>query len=202
LGYIPIDNTDINITTDLNTNDYKTFEYYPPNDLAQGEYALDIKVRQLGGSQRTQTDEYPNHYLFGFEPYIVQEEAQINLFAFLPIIFIIAIILFAVYLVMLYRNIAFESFIYFKNKKIIPFFKPIVFGPLKFDVNDEKVSKAEFYVNGKLKDTLTSAPYVWHWNERAFLKHTIEAKVYDETGNESTTGEMTFFVFNSPRFFK
>jgi hypothetical protein len=103
---------------------------------------------------------------------------------------------------MRYRQINFESFIYFKNKKIMPFFKPIVFGPLRIDVDDKKVCKAEFYVNGELKTTLTEAPFVWNWNEKAFMKNVIETKVYDKDGNSSSSGEMKFFVFNTPRFFK
>jgi hypothetical protein len=96
----------------------------------------------------------------------------------------------------------FESFVYVKNKKIIPFLKPLVFGPLRIDVNNEKIKKAEFYVNGKLKDTITKAPFVWDWDEPSFMKKTIETKIFDEEGNSSSSGEMTFFVFNPPRFFK
>ena len=90
---------------------------------------------------------------------------------------------------------------YIKNRKIIPFFKPIVFGPLSLDINDQKISKAEFYVNGELKDTLTQEPYVWKWNENSFMKQKIETKVFDQQGNSSSSGEMTFYVFN-PKLFK
>ena len=82
------------------------------------------------------------------------------------------------------------------------FFKPLVFGPLRIDVNDEKVKKAEFFINGELKDTITQKPFIWNWNERSFMKKTIETKIYDQEGKSSSSGEMTFFVFNSPRFFK
>jgi hypothetical protein len=106
------------------------------------------------------------------------------------------------YLIIRYKNINFESFVYFKNKKIIPFFKPLVFGPLRIDVDDEKIKKAEFFVNGELKTTLTEAPFIWNWNETSFMKKTIEAKVYDDQGNTRSSGEMTFFIFNSPWLFK
>ena len=108
----------------------------------------------------------------------------------------------ALFLILRYKHITLESFIYFRNRKIIPFFKPVVFGPLSIDVDDEKVKKAEFYVNGQLKDTLTEAPYVWRWNEGAFMKKIIETKVYDEEGNEHSSEGMTFYVFNSPKLFK
>ena len=64
------------------------------------------------------------------------------------------------------------------------------------------MKKAEFYVNGKLKDTVTQAPYIWNWDEPSFMKKTIETKIYDQEGKSSSTGEMTYFVFNSPKLFK
>jgi len=73
---------------------------------------------------------------------------------------------------------------------------------LKIDVNDEKVRKAEFYVNGQLKSTITEPPFIWNWDEKTFMKQKIETVVYDEEGNSNSSGEMTFFVFNSPKFFK
>ena len=106
------------------------------------------------------------------------------------------------YILSRYNYITFQSFVYFKNRKIIPFFKPLVFGPLRIDVNDEKVKKAEFYVNGILKDTITEAPYIWNWNETSFLRQKIETKIFDQDGNTSSSGEQTYFVFNSPRLFK
>jgi hypothetical protein len=95
-----------------------------------------------------------------------------------------------------------ESFVYIKNKKIIPFFKPVVVGPLSINVDSDKVSKAEFYVDGKLKETLIEPPYNWQWNERSFMKHNIETKIYDKEGNSNSSGEMSFYVFNMPKFFK
>ena len=111
--------------------------------------------------------------------------------------------LFLLFILTRYTNlINLESFIYYKNKKIIPFFKPVVFGPLRIKVDDEKVKKAEFYVNGQLKDTVTKSPFIWTWNEPVFFKQKIETRVYDENGKTSSSGEMTFFVFNSPKIFK
>ena len=186
---------DLDIGTDITSYDQKTFYYTPPNNLEDGFYYLDIDVEDSEGNVINELLTYQ------FESYVV-EESEISLTALWIIIGSLAGALFALLIIMKIKNINFESFIYIKNRKIIPFFKPIVFGPLSFDVNDKKVSKAEFYVNGKLKDTLTQEPFKWYWNETAFMKHTIEAKVYDEEGNTSSTGEMTFFVFNSPKLFK
>jgi len=91
---------------------------------------------------------------------------------------------------------------YNKNKKIIPFFKPLIIGPLKIDVDNEKVSKAEFYLNVELKDIIPHAPYVWKLDKPMFNKQKIEAKVYDQEGNVASSGEMTFYIINSPWFFK
>ncbi len=97
------------------------------------------------------------------------------------------------------KNITLESFVYIKNRKIIPFFKPVLLGPLRINVDDKKVSKAEFYVNGKLKETVAEAPYVWTWNEPAFMKQNIETKIYDQNENDNSSGEMTFYMFNPTR---
>ena len=66
-----------------------------------------------------------------------------------------------IYFILKRKNITLESFIYIKNRKIIPFFKPVVIGPLKINLDDKKISKAEFYVNGTLKETIGEAPYSW-----------------------------------------
>jgi len=60
----------------------------------------------------------------------------------------------------------------------------------------------DFYVDGTLKDTLTAAPFSWKWNEKAFMKHTLETKIYDQEGNSTSSGEMTFFIFHNPLKFK
>jgi predicted PolB exonuclease-like 3'-5' exonuclease len=60
----------------------------------------------------------------------------------------------------------------------------------------EHLSRAEFYVDGSLKDEVSTFPVLWQWNEKAFLKHTLETKVYDQEGNSSSSGQMEFFIFN------
>ena len=182
-------------TDEVLTTDYQTYYFTFPPDLVDGEYKLYISVEDSEGNRHDKTVRYQYNSFV-----IVKEETSI-----LPIIlmlFGIFGIVFIIFLLIKYQKINFESFIYFKNRKIIPFFKPIVFGPIKIDVNDEKVKKAEFYVNGKLKETITKAPYTWMWDEKAFLKHNIEAKIFDEEGNSTSSGEMTFYLFNPPKLFK
>jgi hypothetical protein len=162
--------------------------------MDEGEYQFEI-------SAENGTIQVINNLRFNFIPY-APEEMHVSFTSFIYFFGLLGGALFAMLIVLRIKNINFESYIYFKNKKIIPFFKPIVFGPLSFDVNEMNIKKAEFYVNGKLKDTLTQEPYKWYFNENAFMKHTIEAKVYDIQGKSSSTGEMTFFVINSPKLFK
>ncbi|MDH7517329.1 MAG: NosD domain-containing protein [Candidatus Thermoplasmatota archaeon] len=181
----------------LFTDDNKTFSFTPPGTLESGNYRLDVLVKDQNNNRVGDTAYYT------FVSYIVSEEGikfswlWIALFGGVAIAF--AVLLFFAFKYKLFKV---ESFIYVRNKKILPFFKPVIFGPFTLDIDDKRVSKAEFYVNGKLKDTVTKEPFTMKWDEKAFMKQTIEAKVYDEYGNSSTTGEMTFFVFNLPKFFK
>ena len=194
--YIQDLSVDFSIADDIKTKDYRTFSYTPPSDLKKGVYYLDLDV--LGQDGKTLTI---NNYFFSFQPYKA-EESEISIFSFLMLIGFIGIIGAILLLILRFKNINFESFIYVKNKKIIPFFKPVIVGPLRIDVDDENVKKAEFYVDGELKTTLSEGPFIWNWNEKSFLKKTIEAKVYDNDGKAVSSGEMTFLIFNSPRLFK
>jgi len=183
------------ISNQLGTSNWKIFTYTPPNDLIDGTYYLEVDAQDENGNIVYDSISYEFE---SYEP-IVEEISLIPIFVIIGGIFGAV---FAIQYIMKRKHITFESFIYFKNRKIIPFFKPIVFGPLKIDVNDEKIKKAEFFVNGQLKETITEAPYTWMMNGKAFMKHNIETKVYDEEGNMSTSGEMTFYLFNPPKLFK
>jgi len=70
----------------------------------------------------------------------------------------------------------------------------IVYGKITItaDVSSETdVAKVEFYVDGKLKKTVTAAPYSWLWQpfiqfNGLSLKHTIKVIAYDTQGHNST----------------
>ena len=162
--------------------------------MVNGEYELWIKAQANNVETQNSTQ-----YLFVSYEVVKEKFDLLQLGLLFGIIGAIGV---AVLLLLKFKIITLESFIYIKSKKIIPFFKPLVIGPLRIDVNDEKVKKAEFYVNGKLKDTITQQPFIWNWNEPAFMKQIIETKIYDQNGNSISSGEMTFFVFNSPKIFK
>ena len=177
------------ITSDFKKIDSKTYSYTPPADLEKGKYRIELDVKDENGQII-----YAESYYY-YEPYEGQQ-MQISLRTIIISIGIIIGLGLALHLIFKRKNITLKSFIYFKNKKIIPFFKPVIFGPLKIKLKEEKISKAEFYVNGKLKHTIDKPPYNWTWNEPAFLKQNIETKIYDENGNINSSGEMTFYMFN------
>jgi len=185
----------IDIDSDLTTSDNKSFVYTPSASIENGKYELHIGVEEQDG-----TNEVYNSVVY-YVSFALEEMGTPAWMLWVILGGIIAAGI-ATFLILRYKQITLESFVYIKNRKIIPFFKSVVFGPLSIDVDDKQVNKAEFYVDGKLKDTVTKAPYVWRWDEPAFMKHTIEAKVYDKEGTSSSSGEMTFFMFNPPRFSK
>jgi len=178
------------------SNNNKEYTYTPPNNLDEGYYEIFVFVKQKNSTKTMDSSAKYKYIPYG------KQEMQTPFSILLPILGGIIATLVMIYVVFRYKNITLESFVYFKNKKIIPFFKPLIIGPLKIDVDDEKISKAEFYLNGELKDTITQAPYIWKLDKPMFNKQKIETKVYDQDGNVISSGEMTFYVINPPRFFK
>jgi hypothetical protein len=49
---------------------------------------------------------------------------------------------------------------------------------------DAPIEKVEFYIDGKLKNTDTDAPYQWRLNERSIRKHALKVIAYDEAGRK------------------
>jgi uncharacterized membrane protein len=60
------------------------------------------------------------------------------------------------------------------------------------------VSKVEFYVDGALKSTSTTAPYTFAWNTTTVANgsHTLFSKAYDEANNSGTSATVTVTVSN------
>ena len=191
----------VKIESKLKTSDNMIFTYTPPGFWEDGMYVIEIDAQAINGDSQVSSSATYFYYAFASPP-IPPQKSFIEQFLIWIIIGFIGGTFAAIFLFLRIKNITFESFIYIKNKKIIPFFKPLVFGPLRIDANDKRVKRAEFFVNGELKDTITEAPFVWNWNEPSFMKKTIETRTYDIDGNVNSSGEMTFYVFNSPRIFK
>ncbi len=60
------------------------------------------------------------------------------------------------------------------------------------------VTKVEFYVNGALQSSSTSAPYSFSWNTAAAANgaYTLSAKAYDAAGNAGNSASVTVTVNN------
>ncbi len=182
----------LNVESQLIRLDETSYLYTPPGYLENGSYPFEINAQALQGKGYLSTSVV--YLYFAYLPAPQKSFLEQNGFLIAMGLLIGSIggllILFKV------KNVSIDGFIYIRNKKIIPFFKSVIVGPISVKIPHENLSKAEFYVDGQLKDEVSSFPVFWQWNEKAFLKHTIETKVYDQDGNSATSGEMEFFIFN------
>ena len=184
------DSTDIG--SQLIRLDDTSYLYTPPGYLENGTYSFEITAQALQGKGSLSSSVVYLYFSYQPPPQKSFLEANGLLIALGLLIGGIGglLILFKV------KNVSIDGFIYIRNKKIIPFFKSVIIGPVSVKIPHEYLSRAEFYVDGNLKDEVSSFPVFWQWNEKAFLKHTLETKVYDQDGNSSSSGPMEFFIFN------
>jgi parallel beta-helix repeat protein len=182
----------------LFTTDNMVFSYTPPSYLENGTHILEIDAQAIHRGDYDSSSATYFYFSYGEPPQkSFLEENWLLILISSAIGGLAAILIF-----FRIKHVTIDDFLYIKNKKIMPLIKTIIFGPLSITIEDQNVSKAEFYVDGILKDTLTAAPFSWKWNEKAFMKHTLETKVYDQEGNSTSSGEMTFFIFHNPLKFK
>ena len=180
------------IKSDLITTDNRIFIYQPIPYLKNGTYTFEIDAQALTGNSDISTSVSYLYFAYDEPPQISFIEKNWMWITVLIIIVLFSVILAAIK----FGIISIDDFIYVKNKKILPFFRTVIFGPVSVKTDIQEIQKAEFYVDGALKDTLTKPPYLWEWKERAFLKHKLETKVYDQTGKSTSSGEMSFYIFN------
>ncbi len=66
--------------------------------------------------------------------------------------------------------------------------------------DDTGVSKVEFYLDGALAASDTTAPYEWPWATTTATNatHTISSKAHDAAGNTSTSANVSVTVSNTP----
>jgi hypothetical protein len=172
--------------------DDTSYLYTPPGYLENGTYTLEITALALQGKGYLASSVVFLYFAYEAPPQKSFLEANGLLISVCLLIGGAGglLILFKV------KNVSIDGFIYIRNKKIIPFFKSVIIGPVSVQIPHENLHKAEFYVDGQLKDEVSSFPVFWQWNEQAFLKHTLETKVYDQDGNSASSGAMEFFIFN------
>jgi parallel beta-helix repeat protein len=185
---------DTQVKQHLSTTDNLVFTYTPPSYLDNGTYVFEIDAQAIYGNSFSTSSATFFYFSYGSAPEKSFIEQNLVMLFFSGLIGLIFILLF----VFKTKQISLDHFLYIKNKKIVPFMKTIIFGPLSITIDEPEISKAEIYVDGHLKGTLTQAPFVWKWDEKAFMKHTLETKIFDEEGNYASSGEMEFYIFNNP----
>lgn len=83
-----------------------------------------------------------------------------------------------------------ENGIYIRNKKVFPFFLPVIIGKIDIEANATSangIEKVEFYIDDEIKAEDSSYPYNYTWNEKSLFKYRYLIKVvaYDEKGNKA-----------------
>ncbi len=76
--------------------------------------------------------------------------------------------------------------IYFLNDRLYPFLLPLIIGfiEIEVDVSDNReVDYVKFLINDEVKETDSSKPYMWKWDEGAFFIQTIKIDAADTSGN-------------------
>lgn len=78
-----------------------------------------------------------------------------------------------------------EGRLYLLDIELMSLQRTIVGGPITIEAeSDTTLDKVRFYINGKLKNTDSSPPYSWTWNENpVYLQNLIQAIAYDNSGN-------------------
>jgi hypothetical protein len=88
-----------------------------------------------------------------------------------------------------------ENTLYVRNKPLLSLPKnTIIYGPITITANvtsDQSITRVEFWVDGKLKGTVATAPYTYLWKpiiqfKGLSLKHTIKVIAYDSSGNHAS----------------
>jgi hypothetical protein len=83
-----------------------------------------------------------------------------------------------------------ENGLYFSDKKILPFIKPIIIGPITIKcevfITEMIPIKVEFLIDNELKKTIYNEPYEWVWDETAFFSHEIKVKAISDPYEENS----------------
>jgi len=172
--------------------DGNSYSYTPSGFLENGTYNLEISAQALRGNGYLSST--ATFFYFAYETPPQKSFLEKNWFSIVIGGFLGGLAAMLIFFKV--KHVSIDGFIYLNNRKIIPFFKSIIVGPVSVKIPEEHLSKAEFYVDGQLKDETTTFPALWQWNEKAFMRHTLETRVYDEDGNSVSSGETEFYIFN------
>jgi uncharacterized repeat protein (TIGR01451 family) len=91
--------------------------------------------------------------------------------------------------------------IYFRNRRIPRLLSEKVFivGGINItaEASDEdgEITNVEFFIDNEFKYKDTEAPFYWNWNEKAFGRHEIKVKAYDNNGNTAEE-KIEIFIIN------
>ncbi len=182
----------MDVTDDFVTSDNEIFTYTPPSYLSNGTYPLVIDAQAQKGTSFQSASASYIYFKYGQPPQQSFFEANWQILLIGGMLSAIA----AMFLYFRIAHVTIDDFVYIKHTKLVPFLKTFIVGPMSVHVDNKQISKAEFYIDGNLKETVTEYPFLWKWQEPAFLKHILETKVYDDEGNSVSSGEKPFYIFN------
>jgi hypothetical protein len=92
--------------------------------------------------------------------------------------------------------------LYVFGMRLLPLRKTVIIGKMTIDIapkDNYGISKAEYYIDGTLKDTITEQPFDWNMNLKLSGEHTLKIIIYDHAGNyksESKTATIYNFFGN------
>ena len=91
-----------------------------------------------------------------------------------------------------------ENYLYIAGKEIISLPLTVILGKITVEAEVRgiinEVEKVEFYIDNDLKNTDDDEPFLWLWEEPAFLTHTIKVIAYYNIG-ETISKEISVWKF-------
>lgn len=88
--------------------------------------------------------------------------------------------------------------LYVRNRKILPFFVPVVVGDISCTVTAynqvHDIVSVDFYVDNEYKQTVYTPPFEWSWDTMSFFRHTLHVEVFDSS-DVMTKKQITVWKF-------
>jgi hypothetical protein len=92
-----------------------------------------------------------------------------------------------------------ENGLYFHNKKLVSLLKPWIIGPIEITADViayDAITKVEFYLDNELKQTDSTFPYSWQWNEKTVWgRYTITVIVTDRSGRSAIDQQSVWKIY-------